>query len=80
MHFIRSLLNIYIILIIVDAVLSYFPHHKDKSWVKKIRMFADFSLAPIRKYIIAKLPLDDLPIDISPIILIFIVKVIEALW
>ncbi len=77
---IRSIFNIYILLLIVDAVLSFLPQYKDNDWVKKIKMLSDLSLNPIRKYIVQKLPFGDLPIDISPIIFIIILKTIEALW
>jgi len=77
---IRAILNIYIILLIVDAVLSYFPQFNQSSWAKKIKMLADLTLNPIRKYVVQKLPIQDIPIDISPIIFILILKTIEALW
>jgi len=77
---IRAILNIYIMLLIVDAVLSYFPQWHQKNWAKKIKMLADLTLNPIRKYIVQKLPIQDLPLDISPIIFIIILKTIEALW
>ncbi|OFZ49013.1 MAG: hypothetical protein A2381_15510 [Bdellovibrionales bacterium RIFOXYB1_FULL_37_110] len=77
---IRAILNIYIMLLIVDAVLSYFPQYNKNNWARKIKMLADLTLNPIRKYIVQKLPMQDLPIDISPIIFIVILKTIEALW
>ena len=51
---IRAILNIYIILLIVDAVLSYFPQFNQSNWAKKIKMLADLTLNPIRKYIVKK--------------------------
>ena len=77
---IRAILNIYIMLLIVDAILSYFPQFNQSNWAKKIKMLADLTLNPIRKYIVHKLPIQDIPIDISPIIFILILKTIEALW
>lgn len=72
---IRIILNIYIFIIIIDTVLSYLPQFKDALWARKIRKIVDYTLAPIRKV----LP-PDLPFDISPIILILLIKMFEALW
>lgn len=72
---IRIILNIYIFIIIIDTVLSYLPPFKDALWARKIRKIVDYTLAPIRKV----LP-PDLPFDISPIILILLIKMFEALW
>lgn len=72
---IRALLNLYILILVVDTILSYLPQFRNTPWGLKIKKVADFSLAPIRKV----LP-PDLPFDISPIIVILLVKLIEALW
>ncbi len=72
---IRIILNIYIWVIILDALLSYFPQYKNQDWAKVIKQAADFTLKPIRKI----LP-QDLPFDVSPIIVIIILNVIPALW
>jgi YggT family protein len=69
------IINFYILVIIVDTILSYVPSLKYNLWVMKIRKISNFSLNPIRKLVPA-----DLPLDISPIILILGLKLIEALW
>jgi len=76
MPLIRTLLNLYIILLIVDSVLSYFPKFDREDWRLKIKKFADYSLDPIRK----KIPAHHLPIDISPIIVILIIQILKFLW
>lgn len=72
---IRSLLDLYILLLIVNAILSYFPKYGLYPVVQKINMAANFTCAPVRKY----LP-KDLPFDVSPLIVIFLIKLITVLW
>ncbi len=76
MPLIRTLLNLYIILLIADSLLSYFPKFDREDWRLKIKKIADYSLDPIRK----KIPAHHLPIDISPIIVILIIQLIKFLW
>lgn len=76
MPLIRTLLNLYIILLIIDSVLSYFSQFDRENWRIKIKKYADYSLEPIRK----KLPAHHLPIDISPIIAILIIQLVKFLW
>jgi YggT family protein len=72
---IRIIINIYIWVIILDSLLSYFPQYKNQDWAKSVKQAADFSLKPIRK-ILPK----DLPFDVSPIVVIIILNIIPALW
>ena len=72
---IRFLIYIYIWIIILDAILSYFPQFKETPWTKLVKQAADFSLKPVRKL----LP-PDLPFDISPIIVIIILNLLPVLW
>ncbi|MBF0208432.1 MAG: YggT family protein [Oligoflexia bacterium] len=72
---IRFLINIYVLVIITDAVLSYLPQFRHHQWVQFIKKLADYSLDPIRKL----LPRDT-PFDISPLIVIVILQLIIALW
>jgi YggT family protein len=72
---IRFLIQIYIYLIIFDAILSYFPQVKHQEWVKGLKKIADLSQAPIRKV----LP-PDLPFDPSPLIVIVLLNLLMALW
>ena len=72
---IRVLLNAYILLIILDAILSYVPTLQTHNWVLIIRRIVNYSLNPIRKY----LP-PHLPFDISPLVVIGILQLIMYLW
>lgn len=72
---IRVLINVYIVFLIFDAILSYFPNYYRTDWGKKIKMTADFTCKHVRKH----LP-PDLPFDISPVIVILSLKLIELLW
>jgi YggT family protein len=72
---IRFVINIYIYLVILDAIMSYFPQFKNQQWAKTLKQVADFSLKPIRKL----LP-NDLPMDFSPLIVIFVLNLVKILW
>ena len=72
---IRALLDFYILILIVDAILSYVPSMRRQIWAQKIKKVADFTCAPIRRY----LP-PDLPFDVSPLVVIVLIKLIQALW
>jgi len=72
---IRVLINIYIIILIIDAILSYYPNLNHYIWVQRIHKVANVTLNPVRKY----LP-KELPFDVSPIIVILGLKLIEVLW
>ena len=72
---IRPLLNLFLILLVVDAVLSYIPQVRQQVWAQKLKQGADFVLNPIRKF----LP-KVWPVDVSPLIVIIIVKLFELLW
>ena len=72
---IRFILNIYSFVIIADAVLSYMPQYQRETWAKFIRQLAGYTLNPIRKF----MP-KDLPVDISPIIVLILIRLIPSLW
>jgi len=72
---IRFIINFYIVIIIIDAILSYFPQFKDESWAKMIKKAADYTTKPVRKLLPA-----DLPFDLSPLIVIFILNLVKILW
>lgn len=72
---IRLLIDLYIGVLIVDTILSYFPQYRFKPWAIKIRTFADYSCIPIRRY----LP-KDLPFDFSPLVVIVILNILKMLW
>jgi YggT family protein len=72
---IRIIINIYIWVIILDSLLSYFPQYKNQDWAKAVKKAADVTLKPIRKIV----P-QDLPFDISPIIIIILLNILPAVW
>ena len=72
---ISNLIELYILLLIVDVVLSYLPQFRRNSVVMWIHKAADFTCKPIRKLLPA-----DLPLDISPLIVILILKLLLRLW
>ncbi|TNF05578.1 MAG: YggT family protein [Deltaproteobacteria bacterium] len=72
---IRLLIDAYIFLLILDAILSYAPQFKNYPAVLIIRKLANYSCAPVRKL----LP-PDLPFDFSPIIVILLLNLFVALF
>lgn len=72
---IRFLIRLYVYIVIIDAVLSFFPSVRHYGWAKYIRKAAEFSLRPIRKV----LP-KDLPFDFSPLVVIFLLNLLMLLW
>lgn len=73
---IRAIIDLYVLLLIVDVILSYLPQYRNTVWGVKVRKFADFTCAPIRRI----LPAHDLPFDFSPMVVILILKLLEVLW
>jgi YggT family protein len=72
---IRSLLFLYIVVLIVDAVISLFPQFRNQAWAMQVNKLAEFSCAPVRK----SLP-KDLPVDFSHAVVIGIIFIIMKLW
>lgn len=72
---IRFLIYLYIYVLIVDALLSYFPQYQNKPWSRTIKKLANYTLEPVRKI----LP-SDLPFDVSPIIVIILLNLLPKLW
>ena len=72
---ISGLINLYIVLIIIDTVLSYLPQFRNQSWAQYIKKASDFTCNPVRKI----LP-ENLPADFSPLIVILGLELIKQLW
>jgi YggT family protein len=75
MGLIRLLLDLYVLILIADIVLSYLPqfrHHPARVFVKKA---SDFTCSPIRKL----LP-PNLPFDFSPLIVMVLLRLFEAIF
>lgn len=76
---IRFIIDLYILIIVVDAVLSFLPQLRRETWVLYIRQISGYSLNPVRKVLQRYMP-DALPFDISPLIVILILKLFVALF
>jgi YggT family protein len=76
MGIVRIILNLYIIVIIIDGILSFFPEFRERDWRIKFQKLSDFSCEPIRK----RLPNIHLPIDPSPLIVILLIQIFKILW
>lgn len=72
---IRFILNLYSFIIIADVLLSWAPQYQKEEWAKIIKRLAGYTLNPVRE-ILPK----DLPFDISPIIVLLILRLIPSLW
>tara|TARA_R110002072_G_scaffold1989_1_gene16232 strand:- start:5925 stop:6146 length:222 start_codon:yes stop_codon:yes gene_type:complete len=72
---IRSLIDLYVFLLIIDTILSYLPQFRHQEWRKKIKMVADVTCKPVRKI----LP-PDLPVDPSPLVVILLLNLVKVLW
>ncbi len=59
----------------IDAILSYFPEPQKWPLKKKLKQICDWTCEPVRR----RLP-PHLPFDVSPIIVIFFIYLIIALW
>lgn len=70
---IHGLLQLYIYVIIIDVILSYFPQMRSQLWAQKIHQIADVSLRPIRDMMPA-----NLPFDISPMIVIILIQILMS--
>lgn len=73
---IRTIINLYILLIIVDTIIRYLPQYRAHRWALKIKQIVEFSCAPVRRF----LPQNDLPFDFSPVVVIALLKLVEVLW
>lgn len=72
---IRSLINLYVLVLIVDVILSYLPQFRNQPWARFIKKASDFTCRPIRQV----MP-PDLPFDFSPMIVIIGLQLFRALW
>jgi YggT family protein len=71
---IHGLLQIFILITIIDVVLSYVPDVRRQSWAQYVRRIADVPQKPLRELLPANLPLDP-----TPIIVIIFCRVLMAL-
>lgn len=72
---IRLLIDLFIYILVLDAILSFIPSIQNQDWVKAIRKVTNPILNPIRKL----LP-QDLPFDMAPLAVILLLNIIKVLW
>lgn len=75
---IRFLIDIYILILVVDAVISFLPQFRHERWALITRQIASYTLDPVRRVLRRTVP--DLPFDISPLIVIIALKLFVALF
>ena len=55
--------------------MSYLPQYRSQKWAQMVKQLADYTLNPVRKI----LP-PELPFDLSPLIIIFLLNLVKVLW
>jgi uncharacterized protein YggT (Ycf19 family) len=69
-------MNVYMLVIIADTVISYLPQYKNKEWALRLSGLANYSLNPIRRI----LPPNGMEIDFSPLVVLVALSLIKILW
>jgi uncharacterized protein YggT (Ycf19 family) len=70
----NSLINLIIFLVVLDSIFSFIPEMRRHPVGVGLKKVVDFLLGPIRQLLPAQMP-----IDISPLILIFIIQLLASL-
>ena len=76
---IRLLLRLYTVLLVFEAVMSYFPETMKYEWRRKLKKICDYTCDPIRKFMPKGLPFDFSPVVVILLIYVFI-AVFTYLW
>ena len=80
---ISAILDVYVLILIIDVILSYLPQFKNYPAAIYIRKASEFTCKPVRKLINQMFP-QDFPFDFSPFIVILAIKfipaILSALW
>ncbi len=71
---IHSLMQIFIYILIIDILMSYFPQIRHQKWAQMIHKIADVPQKPIREM----LP-KDMPLDPTPMILIILIQLLMSI-
>ena len=71
---IKFLIETYIFVIIADVVLSYLPQFRGAEWREYIKRLADFTCKPVRQV----MP-QDLPLDLSPLVVMILLQMLSGL-
>ncbi len=74
MIIIHYLLRIFIYILIIDVILSYFPQLRSQEWARRLHQIADVPQKPIREMLPQGLPLDP-----TPMILIVLIQILMYL-
>ena len=72
---IKFLIEAYIFVIIADVVLSYLPQFRGAEWREQIKKLADFTCKPVREF----MP-QDLPFDLSPLVVMILLQMVSSLF
>ncbi len=71
---IDAILQIFTLIIFADVIMSYVPDLRKHEWAQMLHKIADVPQKPIRD-----LMPRDLPIDLSPMIVIFVIQILRQL-
>ena len=72
---IRTLLDLYALVLIADVIISFIPSVKFQPWARTINKASEYTCKPVRQ-ILPK----DLPIDPSPFVVILAINLLKLLW
>jgi YggT family protein len=75
---ISAILNIYILILIADMILSYLPQFKNYPAALYIKKGSDLTCRPVRRLLRDLVP-KDFPFDFSPMVVILAIKFVPAL-
>lgn len=70
---IDAILHIFTLIIFFDVIMSYVPDLRKHEWARTLHQIADAPQKPIRE-----LMPKDLPLDPSPMIVIFIIQFVRS--
>ena len=72
---IRALIQLYMILLVLNAFISYVPSLRQHDWVVFMNKICEYTCRHVRPY----LP-KDLPFDLSPLVVIVLLSLLMILW
>ena len=71
---IDAILQLFTLIIFADVIMSYMPNLRSYEWARQLHKIADIPQKPIRD----RLP-QDIPLDPSPMIVIFLIQLLRHL-
>ncbi|MDC0254607.1 YggT family protein [Bacteriovoracales bacterium] len=72
---VRLIVEAYIMVILADVVLSYLPQFNNAEWRVFIKKLADYTCKPIRSF----MP-QDMPFDLSPLVVMVLLQMVSSLF